>query len=220
MRPIGHSTSLLAGLSPSSKRTSRSGWPNTQGYLEGLTHRQKHIMGRSITPRVAHYTRHARPTHGTQPYEILFGRPRNMATLPWDPQQKCEEAEEFLAKMTQIDKEIAQRLNSHHEKMQASQNKKRPQDPHIYKPNDMAWVLRPNETGGIKLETRWHGPYRVITRTGEFSYQVKMADNSLFDVHVSHMKPCHWEIIQGPHTILRIPPTQPTPPDSTTEDSD
>ena len=160
------------------------------------------------------------PVTGLSPYEIMFGRPRNMATLPWDPQQKCEEAEDFLTKMAEIDKEIAQRLNSHHEKQQASQNKKRPQDPHIYKPNDMAWILRPNETVGVKLDTRWHGPYRVLTRVGEFSYQVKMADNSIFDVHVSHMKPCHWEVLQGPHVTLRIPPTPTSTHDSSSDSSE
>ena len=64
------------------------------------------------------------------------------------------------------------------------------------------------------MHTRFHGPYRVVARVGEHSYQVKMADNSIFDVHVSHMKPCVWENTESPCMLtLRIPPLPSEDPD-------
>ena len=153
------------------------------------------------------------PQIGLSPYEIMFGRTRQLATLPWEPPHKSQEAEEFLADMYDLDQELAKHINDHHKKIENSRNKKRPQDPYVYKPNDMVWVFRPNETGGIKLDTRWHGPYRVLTRTGEHSYEVKTADTTPLDVHTSQLKPCHWEPLKGTYELLQIPPPDPQPQD-------
>ena len=51
------------------------------------------------------------PTTGLSPYEIMFGRTRNMATLPWEPTQVCLEAEELLKNMNEVDYYLAQLLN-------------------------------------------------------------------------------------------------------------
>ena len=129
-----------------------------------------------------------------------------MAGLPWEPAQICFGAEEFLKGMNDMDQEIAKLLNEEHAKQAESLNKKRPQIVREYKKDDLVFILRPNETGGVRLHTRFHGPYRILARVGEHSYQVKMADLSIFDVHVSHLKPCIWEAIQGPCLEMRVPP--------------
>ena len=111
-----------------------------------------------------------------------------------------------MTRMWEMDQEIAKELNEYHKRVAEKLNWKRPTDPYVYKINDHIWVKRPNETGGIKLDTRWHGPYRIVRRTGEHSYEAKMADLTLSDIHVSQTKPCHWENLEGPHTDIVIPP--------------
>ena len=157
------------------------------------------------------------PLTGLSPYEIMFGRTRNLGTLPWEPTQKSYAAEEFLQDMQDLDQEIAKALNNHHENLERTRNARRKERKNPYQIGDQAWVQRPNETGGIKLDTRYHGPYRVTARTGEHSYQVLIPGSGPLDVHISHMKPCHWETITGPCTYMQIPPVPnrvpPTPSD-------
>jgi transposase InsO family protein len=56
---------------------------------------------------------------GFSPYEILFGRQRPLANLPYEPPRECEDAKEFFKRMARMDQEVADRLNKEHEKEEA-----------------------------------------------------------------------------------------------------
>lgn len=130
------------------------------------------------------------PHTGLSPYEIMFGRPRNTAHLPLEAKHTCYDAEELCQNMHELDQKIAKLLNERHEKEAQSRNRRRPLNSTLYKRNDYVWVKRPNEVGGVKLDTRWTGPYRVVTWTGEHSYQVQLWD-SVLDAHVIQPEAMH-----------------------------
>ena len=53
---------------------------------------------------------------GLSPYEIVTGRTRPLANLPYVPQKDCEDAIQFFARMEGINQKVANTLNEIHEK--------------------------------------------------------------------------------------------------------
>ena len=39
---------------------------------------------------------------------------------------------------------------------------------------DWVWYLRPREVGGNKLQSWWLGPYKVVERVGQRSYECEL----------------------------------------------
>jgi hypothetical protein len=70
------------------------------------------------TTRILHDTPDA--ITGLAPYEVVFGRERALAGLPWGPEKKCPEAADFFDRMKieieergEIDCQVARALNEH-----------------------------------------------------------------------------------------------------------
>jgi hypothetical protein len=53
---------------------------------------------------------------GLSPYQILFGRERPLANIPYQPPRECEDAQQFFDRMKEVDSRVAQRLPEMHEK--------------------------------------------------------------------------------------------------------
>jgi hypothetical protein len=124
---------------------------------------------------------------GMSPFQIVFGRERNDAGVPY-PLRECEDATQFFDRMAEIDKSVATTLNHHHQQIHHRLNTNR-QSPPKYKINDIVWVLRTKDSQGSKLDSKWIGPAKVIGRLGEDSYNVQLKPNMAFEVHAAHLKP-------------------------------
>ena len=97
---------------------------------------------------------------GMSPYQVVFGRDRNLAGLPYTPLHCCEDAAEFVERMGELEKSVAGILNKVHEAAQRDVNRgRRAKDPPLV--GDWVWVLRPKGVGGCKISSWWLGPYRV-----------------------------------------------------------
>jgi hypothetical protein len=132
------------------------------------------------------------PLTGLSPYQVVFGRERALAGLPWTPERKCEDAELFFERMRWVDCAVADRLNEAHRAVQEKLNARRHERPN-YAPEDWVWYRRPTGVGGLKLQTCWQGPFRVIERVGERSYRLRTPQGEKFDVHADQLKPCVWD---------------------------
>ena len=133
---------------------------------------------------------------GVSPYELVFGRERNLAGIPLQPVRECAEAEQFLAHMEAVDKKVAHALNEAHQKIQSRVNSKRkPKAP--FEDGSWVWLLSPKNVGGQKIERWWKGPFQVVQRVGEASYQIRTDRSVLYDVHRDQLKPCLWDLDLG-----------------------
>ena len=110
--------------------------------------------------------------------------------------------------MARIDEDIARKLNEHHKKIEDTVNARRQSRP-AYKTGDWVWFLKTKPVGGVKLSTWWLGPYRVVGRDGESSYQIKDTHNKIHDVHVQSLKPYIWDMPHQPILSMEIPPIIP-----------
>jgi hypothetical protein len=140
--------------------------------------------------RIYHDT--VNPLTNMSPYQIVFGRTRAKAGLPWQPDTICEDAEDFFCRMDETDRKIAEILNEHHAKEETRINAQR-HPCKKFNVGDWVWVRRPPTVGGVGLKSLWHGAYFVVAQNGENSYQVKNDDNTLADVHATQLAKCVWE---------------------------
>jgi len=62
---------------------------------------------------------------GLSPYEILFGRHRALAAIPYEPPRDCENANQFFQRQQEIDELVARRLNDTHARDAARINSSR-----------------------------------------------------------------------------------------------
>jgi hypothetical protein len=130
---------------------------------------------------------------GVSPYELVFGRERSLAGIPWQPIRECAESEDFLRRMEAVDKKIAFALNEAHRKVQERVNSKRkPKAP--FEDGSWVWLLSPKKVGGNKIERWWKGPFQVVQRVGEASFQIRTDRAVLYDVHRDQLKPCSWDM--------------------------
>ena len=133
---------------------------------------------------------HDRPGEsGLSPYEILFGRDRFCARVPYTPPRICEDAKDFFERMSKIDEKVAHTLNELHAKKIGRLNAKR-KEPPVYPVGSVVWYFRPENTGG-KLDSRWLGPAEVLERQGAHSYNLRTGLNTTINAHANDLKP-HW----------------------------
>ena len=64
--------------------------------------------------------------YGVSPYEMVFGRERNLAGIPRQPVHDCQSTEDFLAHTALVDKKMAVAIMQEHEKIQRRVNQDRP----------------------------------------------------------------------------------------------
>jgi len=124
---------------------------------------------------------------GLSPYEVLYGRHRPYAGVPYTPPVMAEDAVEFFERQRAIDKKVAERLNTLHESRTAQLNRHRKDLPPL-SVNDKVWYRRPRGRPGEKLESYWLGPAIVKERRGEHSYVIQLEENRQQEAHRSQLK--------------------------------
>ena len=124
---------------------------------------------------------------GLSPYEILFGRPRPLANLPYQPIKECEDANQFFARMQEIDTRVARVLNKLHEETMGKRSASRGKPKH-FAPGDKCWYRRP-ENSWDKLDSMCLGPVEVVTRKGKHSYTILVKPTLEIKAHRSFLKP-------------------------------
>lgn len=83
---------------------------------------------------------------GLSPYEIMFGRQRPLANIPFPPTRRCDDASEFFRKQEEVDQKVARTLEEIHTKAVERYNAFKPL-PVRYQPGDKVWYRRPEKSG-------------------------------------------------------------------------
>ena len=123
---------------------------------------------------------------GLSPYQILFGRERPLANIPYQPPRECEDAQQFFDRMKEVDYKVAHRLREMHEKQIERLNQERIElTP--FKRGDEVYYRRP-EGSGNKLDSRWIGPALVVAREGEHSYTIEIKEGVVIKAHRTFLK--------------------------------
>eukprot|EP00667_Euglena_gracilis_P000113 EG_transcript_113 len=132
---------------------------------------------------------------GFSPYEIVTGRERPLAGVPYQPPKECEDSVEFFRRMQDIDGRVARILNKKHEEEVARINKGR-KEMEPLKVGTTVWYRRP-EGSGEKLDSRWVGPGVVKGREGERSYVIEMKPGVETKAHRSFLKEYREPQVEG-----------------------
>ena len=148
----------------------------------------------SALPRVVRLIHDTPGESGLTPYEIVFGRQRYLAEVPYKNPRECEDALKFFERMNQTDTHVANLLNSWH-KSQAETVNRRRRELQPIPVGSLVWYRRPPGTGG-KLDSRWLGPCEVQAREGEHSYVLRTGQNKKVKAHRTYMKE-YWVDTQG-----------------------
>ena len=106
--------------------------------------------------------------------------------MPYLPPRECEDAQDFFARINQVDERVAKSLNEMHRKSAERINAKRKsQKPFLV--GSVVWYKRQEGTG-TKMDTRWVGPCEVLKREGEASYVVRTGQKSQVKAHRTDLK--------------------------------
>ena len=76
-------------------------------------------------PRVLRMYHDAEGESGLSPFQIMFGRTRNLAGVPYEIPRACEGVEDFLRRQAEVDTHVAKVLNESHVKEALRLNAKR-----------------------------------------------------------------------------------------------
>jgi len=132
-------------------------------------------------PQVIDRIHDVKGENGYSPYEILFGRPRPLAGIPYESPKECEDAQNFFHRMKEIDHKVAEILNHKHE-IQAKRVNKGRKEMEPFSMNAMVWYKRP-ENSGNKLDSRWIDPGIIKARECEHSYVIGIKPGVEMKVH-------------------------------------
>ena len=138
-------------------------------------------------PRAVRQLHDAPGPSGLSPYEILFGRHRPTAGVPYEPPRVALDAVAFFDHQKEVDQKVAAAMNDLHLARAEKVNKRR-REPEAFKVDDKVWWLRPRGRTGDKLETYWCGPCVVKRREGWHSYVIETREGHEVAVHRSHLK--------------------------------
>ena len=127
---------------------------------------------------------------GLSPYEIVFGRERNLPGIPFRNPRWSEEASAYLERMRLMDEHISAALNAKHSRVQDQVNAARKRKREYFKVHAV-WVVRPKSVDGCKVSAWWLSPARVCSRSGQSSYQSEFQTGDFLDVHRDQLKPCY-----------------------------
>jgi hypothetical protein len=123
---------------------------------------------------------------GYSPYEILFGRVRPLAGIPYTPPKECEDAQQFFKRMEFIDKKVSKILNHIHQVQSNRVNQTR-KEMESLQIGSQVWYRRP-ENSGDKIDSRWIGPGLIKAREGDHSYIIEIKPGKEMKAHRSFLK--------------------------------
>jgi hypothetical protein len=147
-------------------------------------------------PKVLEQHHDAEGESGMSPYNIIFGRHRHRAGIPQQPPRDCEDAQAFLQRMEEIDKRVAETLNTKHDQKMGYVNRNRSEWA-SFSLGTKVWVYKHTRIGGWRLQGRWWGPAIVTRRVGDNSYVVQWGDNDTQLVHADDLKEFPEPILEG-----------------------
>ena len=178
-------------------------------------HAEEGINWVEALPRVLLYLHDMAGEAGLSPHQILFGRERNLAGLPFTPERLCPEAQAHFDHLEEMDKAIARHMNDKH-KLEQDRHNSKVKDRMSFRVGDQVWLQKPRQVGGPKIQTWWTGPAQILRRTGANSYIISTPAGTELDVHLSQLKPYEEDFLQPGGVPLhhfqtgsKIPP--PTP---------
>ena len=123
---------------------------------------------------------------GYSPYEIVFGRPRNLAGIPREPPAECEDVRAFFDRQEMVAEKVAKVLNDKHQVATERINRQRPARPPM-EVGTPVWVYKHKRVGGYKTKPRWWGPATIKSRVGDSSYVVEWPEGTQ-EVHLDDLK--------------------------------
>jgi hypothetical protein len=139
-----------------------------------------------LLPRAINIIHDTPGESGLSPYQILFGRERYTANIPYIPPRECLDAQEFFQVMEEQDALVARKMNEMHDLEAACISAKR-KEMEPFPIGTKVWYRRP-EGSGNKLDTRWVGPGQVLSRDGDGSYLISTGPNSEISATRSYLK--------------------------------
>ena len=145
-----------------------------------------HVNWVEMIPKVLRLLHDAPGESGLSPYEIIFGRERFCARVPYEPPRTCEDAQDFFERMSANDRRVAEILNEMHKKSAGRINAKR-KPYEVFPIGSVVWYRRPEGSGG-KMDSRWLGPAEVLARNGENSYEIRTGQNTKITAQASYLK--------------------------------
>jgi len=101
---------------------------------------------------------------------------------------ECEDAQEFLDRMANLDKELSEKLNRIHQEEAERFNSHR-RSRRSFQVGDQVWLIRPKKVGGHKISTWWQGPYTIVRQLGKDVYTIDVGGTSEMQVHEDQLKP-------------------------------
>jgi hypothetical protein len=124
-------------------------------------------------------------------YEIIFGRHRHLADLPYSTPRTAEDAIDFYKRQMASDENLCQLLHSH-----VHSDKHPVKDALIV--GRRVWYLRPKESAQseLKLHTRWIGPCVLVEQVGRDSFRVQVSPDRIVSAHRDQLKPHHVDIFE------------------------
>ena len=140
-----------------------------------------------LLPRALRYLHDAPGPSGFSPYEIVFGRRRPLAGLPYHPVSEAVGAKKFLRQMRLQDEAVADLMNKVQEKRVEAANAKR-RHPPAFKIGDHVWYRPERQPGTDKLDVRWKGPCTVLQQVGASSYVVELRPGNRQNAHRTQLK--------------------------------
>ena len=195
---------------------SQAYWPQANGRAEVACKTLKcllqkiwnesHINWVEALPRVLRAYHDTVGEAGLSPFQIVFGRERNLAGVPYTPVRECEDATLFFDRMERVDKQVADTLREIHRSREEKENSNR-RERTPFRVGDWVWMLRPKCSRESKLDTWWVGPYKVIRQVGVSSFELLITPGNHHAVHIDQIKPYLGDILQGePTEIIHFEP--------------
>ncbi len=128
------------------------------------------------------------PRTGLSPYQLVFGRERPLAGLPYSTAQENADALEYLDHREKLDKAVAETIREELRKEEERINSTR-KEVEPFSIGQWVWVYRPTAYSGVKMQTMWMGPYSILRQEGEDTYVVAVGPRRELQVHVDQIKP-------------------------------
>lgn len=168
----------------------------------------EHKMWDEILPYVtfAYNTAVQEPTRAT-PFQLVYGRAVTTtldAMLPIDDYDYPPDLDDFLQRAEEA-RQLARYRIRRQQQIYARHYNRRHRETR-YEPGDKVWVWTPVRRRGLseKLLSRYFGPYEVVRRLSDLTYEVKSAGhersrqrNPTERIHVVRMKPYYDRSIEG-----------------------